>query len=129
MNVRLEKIDRLIQTASKENEDCRRLDAIPGIGPLAATALIAAAGNGGAFHKGRELAAWLGLVPRENTTGGKQKLLGISKRGNCCLRTLFVHGARSVLRVKEKQTSGLSAWFDSTDSAHSLQRCRCRIGQ
>ena len=62
-------------------EACRRLVAIPGIGPVTATALIAAIGNGGAFHKGREFAAWMGVVPREHSTGGQQKLLGISKRG------------------------------------------------
>jgi transposase len=111
LNVRLEEVDRLIRTISQENEDCQRLDAIPGIGPLAATALIAAIGNGAAFHKGRDFAAWLGLVPREHSTGGKQKLLGISKRGSGYLRTLFVHGARSVLRVKEAQASGLSTWL------------------
>jgi len=111
LNVRLEEVDRLIRTTSQENEDCQRLDAIPGIGPLAATALIAAIGNGAAFHKGRDFAAWLGLVPREHSTGGKQRLLGISKRGSSYLRTLFVHGARSVLRVKETQAAGLSIWL------------------
>jgi transposase len=83
----------------------------PGIGPLTATALIAAIGNGAAFRKGREFAAWVGLVPREHSTGGKQKLLGISKRGNCYLRTLFVHGARAVLQFRDKQSSGLKAWL------------------
>jgi transposase len=63
---------------------------MPGIGPLAPTALIAAIGNGAAFRKGREFAAWVGLVPREHSTGGNQKLLGVSKRGNFWLRTLFV---------------------------------------
>ena len=94
-----------------ENEACRRLVAIPGIGPVTATALIAAIGNGGAFHKGRELAAWMGVVPREHSTGGQQKLLGISKRGNSYLRRLFVQGARAVLQQRTKQSSGLSAWL------------------
>lgn len=111
LSVRLEEIDLLIKNAAQENEACKRLDAIPGIGPLAATALIAAIGNGAAFCKGREFAAWVGLVPREYSTGGKQKLLGISKRGNLYLRTLFVHGARALLRVKEKQSPGLSNWL------------------
>ena len=108
--LRLEEADELIKRAAQENEACRRLDAIPGIGPLAATAVIAAIGNGAAFRKGREFAAWMGVVPREHSTGGKQKLLGISKRGNRYLRTLFVHGARAVLQFKEKQSSGLKAW-------------------
>src|SRR5690348_236754 len=88
--MRLEEADALIQKTAQESEVCRRLDAIPGIGPVTATALLAAIGNGGAFRKGREFAAWVGLVPREHSTGGKQKLLGISKRGNGYLRRLFV---------------------------------------
>ena len=94
-----------------KNEACRRLVAIPGVGPVTATAVIAAIGNGAAFRKGREFAAWLGVVPREYSTGGKQKLLGISKRGNSYLRRLFVQGARAVLQQSAKQSSGLSAWL------------------
>jgi transposase len=90
---------------------CQRLDAIPGIGPLTATALIAAIGNGAAFRKGREFAAWVGLVPREHSTGGKQTLLSINKRGNSYLRRLFVQGARAVLQFRDKQSPGLSAWL------------------
>jgi len=74
-------------------------------------AIIAAIGNGAAFKKGREFSAWLGIVPGEYTTGGKQKLLGISKRGNSYLRRLFVHGARAVLQQSAKQSSGLSSWL------------------
>jgi transposase len=107
--IRLDEADALIQKTAQENEVCRRLDAIPGIGPVTATALIAAIGNGAAFRKGREFAAWVGLVPREHSTGGKQTLLGISKRGNSYLRRLFVQGARAVLQFREKQSSCLSA--------------------
>src|SRR5215468_4318721 len=106
-----EEADGLIKKTAQESDVCRRLDAIPGIGPLTATALIAAISNGAAFRKGREFAAWVGLVPREHSTGGKQKLLGISKRGNGYLRRLFVQGARAVLQFREKQSSGLSAWL------------------
>jgi transposase len=109
--IRPEEADALIQKTAQENEVCRRLDAIPGIGPVTATALIAAIGNGAAFRKGREFAAWVGLVPREHSTGGKQTLLGISKRGNSYLRRLFVQGARAVLQFREKQSSCLSAWL------------------
>ena len=63
------------------------------------------------FHKGREFAAWMGVVPREHSTGGQQKLIGISKRGNSYLRRLFVQGARAVLQQRTKQSSGLSAWL------------------
>jgi len=106
----------LIERAAQQSEACRRLDAIPGIGPLTATALIAAIGNGGAFRKGREFAAWVGLVPREHSTGGKQKLLGISKRGNSYLRKLFVQGARAVLKYRDKQCSGLKHWLAELSS-------------
>ena len=80
----------------------RRVAQIPGVGLLTATAAIATMGNVRAFKSGREFCAWLGLVPRQTGTGGKVKLLGISKRGDTYLRTLLVHGARSVVsRVKE----------------------------
>ena len=79
---RIEQMDTVIQQTARENEGCHRLTEIPGIGPVTATALVAAVGNGSTFRKGRKLAAWMGIVPGEYTTGGKQKLLGISKRGN-----------------------------------------------
>jgi transposase len=103
----LDEAKALIERAAQQNEACQRLDAIPGIGALTATALIAAIGNGGAFRKGREFAAWVGLVPREYSTGGKQRLLGISNRGNSYLRKLFIQGARAVLQFRDKQSSGL----------------------
>jgi transposase len=112
----IEQTETLIQRVAQQSEACQRLDAIPGIGPLTATALIAAIGNGEAFRKGREFAAWLGLAPREHSTGGKQKLLGISKRGNCYLRKLFVQGARAVLQFREKQCSGLRHWLAELSS-------------
>ena len=111
-----EQAEALIQKAAQQSEACQRLDAIPGIGPLTATALIAAIGNGAAFRKGREFAAWVGLVPREHSTGGKQKLLGISKRGNSYLRKLFVQGARAVLKYRDKQCSGLKHWLAELSS-------------
>jgi transposase len=90
--VHLEEADAPVQKTAQESEVCRHLDAIPGIGPLTATALIAAIGNGAAFRKGREFAAWVGLVTREHSIGGKQRLLGISKRGNPHLRRLVYTG-------------------------------------
>jgi transposase len=77
---------------------CQRLMTIPGIGPLTATARVAAVSNATAFTNGRQFAAWMGLVPRQHATGGKPRLLGISKRGDVYLRPLFVHGARATLR-------------------------------
>ena len=78
-----------------------RIRQIPGIGPIVATAIVAAIGNGAAFRKGRDFAAWLGIVPRQYSTGGKAKLFGISKRGNVYLRKILIHGAwAAVLRIK-----------------------------
>jgi transposase len=111
MALRIDEADAVLNKTAHENQACQRLVAIPGIGPITATALIAAIGNGAAFRKGREFAAWMGVVPREHSTGGKQKLLGISKRGNSYLRRLFIQGARAVLQQRTKQTSGLSAWL------------------
>jgi Transposase and inactivated derivatives len=85
MAIRIDEADAVLNKTAHENEACQRLVAIPGIGPVTATALIAAIGNGAAFRKGREFAAWMGVVPREHSTGGKQKLLGISKHGNSYL--------------------------------------------
>jgi transposase len=85
------------------------------VGPLVATATVAAIGNGAAFRKGREFAAWLGLVPRQHSTGGKAKLLGISKRGNVYLRRLFIHGARAMLLRVKYDTGRLGQW------AHQLE--------
>src|SRR6202047_3336324 len=108
---RIEQMDRVSQKTAKENEACQRLTEIPGVGPVTATALIAAVGNASAFEKGRKLSAWMGIVPGEYTTRGKQKLLGISKRGNKYLRRLFIQGARSVLQQRDKQAPGLSEWL------------------
>jgi transposase len=116
MAKRLEEADALIEQTALDNEDCRRLVKVPGLGPVTATAVIAAIGNGAAFRKGREFAAWMGMVPREHSTGGKQKLLGIGKRGNRYLRKLFVQCARAVLQQKAKQTPGLRAWLEKLTS-------------
>ena len=90
-------IERRLQLWHREDEDCQRIAAIPGVGLLTATAVVASMGDPRAFRSGREFAAWLGLVPRQTGTGGKVRLLGISKRGDTYLRTLLIHGARSVL--------------------------------
>ena len=111
MAMRIGEADAVLNKTARENADCQRLLAIPGLGPVTATALIAAIGNGAAFHNGRGFAAWMGIVPGEYSTGGKQKLLGISKRGNPYLRRLFIQGARAVLQQSTKQTSGLRAWL------------------
>ncbi len=107
---RFEQCDRRIKALNKENEVCQRLDGILGIGPLTASATYAAAGDGKDFVNGRHFSAWLGLVPGQHSTGGKTVLLGISKRGNAYLRTLFIHGARAVLRHSANKTDRFSRW-------------------
>jgi len=91
--------------------ECQRLQTIPGIGPVSATALIAAIGDVTQFKNGRQLAAWLGLVPREHSTGGKPRRLGISKRGERSLRKLLVHGARATLRWVDTKSDDRSRWL------------------
>ena len=90
-------IERRIGVWHRGNADSRRIAEIPGVGVLTATAVVAAMGDPAAFRSGREFAAWLGLVPRHQGTGGRVRMLGISKRGDRYLRTLLIHGARSVL--------------------------------
>src|SRR6266542_338672 len=113
---RISEVDAVIERTAGENNACKRMTAIPGIGPITATAIVAAIGNGLAFGKGRDFAAWTGLVPREHSTGGKQRLLGISKRGNPYLRRLFVQGARAVLQKWTKQSPGLHRWLEDLTS-------------
>ena len=86
--------DSRIQTAFQNHPDCPRIAAVEGVGPLIATAVVAAISNGHAFENGRQFSAWLGLVPRQSSSGGKARLLGITKRGDPYLRTLLIHGAR-----------------------------------
>ncbi|ECC9721721.1 IS110 family transposase [Salmonella enterica] len=91
----INKIERQLQVVARQNETCQQLLKIPGVGPLIATAAVATMGEASAFKSGREFAAFIGLVPKQTGTGGRVKLLSISKRGDTYLRTLFIHGARS----------------------------------
>jgi transposase len=95
----------------KSSEQSRKLEKVPGIGPITASALVATIGDARAFRHGRQLAAWLGLVPRQHSSGGKTRLHGISKRGDVYLRTLLIHGARSVLRVAARHTDPTTKWL------------------
>lgn len=101
-------IEQRLQAWLKHNPACQAIAAIPGVGLLTATAAVATMGNAKAFRSGREFAAWLGLVPRQSGSGGKVRLLGISKRGDTYLRTLLVHGARATLNVARER----NAWAD-----------------
>jgi transposase len=99
-----------IERISNEDARCRQLRQIPGFGPIVSTAIVAAVGNGAAFRRGRDFAAWVGIVPRQYSTGGKQELYGISKRGNIYLRRMLIHGARSVLFRVKYDTGGFGQW-------------------
>jgi transposase len=115
LNADVERVSAEIDAIGEHDAACQRLRAIPGVGPLVATATVAAIGNGAAFRKGREFAAWLGLIPRQHSTGGKARLLGISKRGSIYLRRLFIHGARAMLLRVKYDTGRLGQW------AHQLE--------
>lgn len=104
-------LEREIKLWHRQNEVSSRLAEIPGIGPISASALVASIGDVGNFKNGRQLAAWLGLVPRQHSSGGKSVLLGISKRGDTYVRTLLVHGARSVIRVAESKIGAAGSWL------------------
>ena len=108
---RIEEASAELQRIAKQDDACSRLMEIPGIGPLVSTALVASVGNAITFRKGRDLAAWLGLVPRQHSTGGRPKLLGISKQGNEYLRRMLLHGARSVMMQVERNPSALGVWI------------------
>jgi len=110
MELDIQAITDEIERISKENSLCRRLQQIPGFGPIVSTATVAAIGNGSAFRRGRDFSAWVGIVPRQYSTGGKQKLFGISKRGNHYLRRMLIHGARAVLLRVKYDTGGFGQW-------------------
>lgn len=103
LNHQVEELELQIKLWHKESEASYRLEAIPGIGPITASAIVATVGNATEFKNGRQLAAWIGIVPKQHSSGGKQTLLGISKRGDTYLRTLLIHGARAVIRFAEKK--------------------------
>src|SRR5258705_11058745 len=105
-----------VERIASRDAACVRLRQIPGIGPLVATAIVASIGNGAAFQKGREFAAWMGLVPKQHSTGGKARLYGISKRGNHYLRKILIHGVRAArLRSKEERIA-MGAWMTSLET-------------
>ncbi len=111
LDTRIEALNGEFVDLVRGNDAARRLTSIPGVGVLNASALVAAVGNASGFDKARDLGSWLGLVPRQHTTGGKPRLLGISKRGNTYLRTLLIHGARAALPSLSKADTPLGRWL------------------
>lgn len=108
---KIKTLDEQVQAIYRASEPCQRVAAVEGIGPLIATALVAAISDGKSFKNGRQFAAWLGLVPRQHSTGGKARLFGISKRGDPYLRTLLIHGARSVVYRASRKTDTRNRWI------------------
>ena len=109
---RVREFDRRIDRVFRESEACQRIARIRGVGPKTATAVVAAVGDGRDCENGRHMAAWLGLVPRQHSSGERRLLMGISKRGDQHLRTLLVHGARAVVRTAASKTDRFSAWVN-----------------
>lgn len=106
-------LEKKLRVWHRANEASRRLATIPGVGLITATALVATIGDASQFHSGRQLAAWLGLVPRQHSSGGKEKLGRISKRGDGYLRKLLVHGARTVLLWSRRKKENRSVWLEA----------------
>ena len=111
LDARIEALNGEFIELARNDPAARTLTSIPGVGVLNATALIAAVGDASSFAKARDLGAWLGLVPRQHTAGGKPRLLGISKRGNTYLRTLLIHGARAALPSLSQSDTPLGRWL------------------
>jgi transposase len=116
LELQIEEMNDEVERIASSDAACLRLRQIPGIGPLVATAIVAAIGNGAAFHKGREFAAWLGIVPRQYSTGGKARLYGISKRGNNYLRKILIHGARAVVLRSKRDRIVIGGWMTALEA-------------
>jgi transposase len=110
LDKQVNELEQQIKTWHRSSEASCKLEKIPGVGPITASALVATIGDAKNFDGGRQLAAWLGLVPRQHSSGGKPTLLGMSKRGDCYLRTLLIHGARSVI-FRAQQKVGAVSWL------------------
>jgi transposase len=110
---RIARTEALIERLGAGHETVRRLQTVPGIGLLTATALVAAVGDAKSFKNGRHMAAWLGLVPRQDSSGGKPRLLGITKRGDKYLRCLLVHGARSLCTHAQRRPTAARTWLNA----------------
>jgi transposase len=113
LDARITQYDQKIGSLARASEPARRLMRVEGIGPVTATALVASVGNARAFKNGRQFAAWLGLTPSQYSSGGKNRLGRITKRGNVDLRTLLIHGTRSLLRLTAKRRDRKSAWVEA----------------
>jgi transposase len=114
--------EKKLKAIAEAHPVCQRLTTVPGVGPISATAVMSSVGDASAFKNGRQFAAWLGLVPRQHSSGGKERLLGISKRGDGYIRRLLVHGARSVINVVAKHTDRQSMWVKTVKERRGTNR-------
>ena len=124
---RIRIFDKKIETVFRDSEPCQRIAKIKGIGPKTATAMVAAIGDGTEFKNGRHLAAWVGLVPRQFSSGDRTVLMGISKRGNQHLRSLLVHGARAVVRTAPKNIDPHNQWVNQLRERRGFNRATVAV--
>ena len=121
IDVEIEQVTRELTTWAEQSPLCRRAMTVPGIGPMIATAVVAAVGNGHMFARGRDMAAWLGLVPRQYSTGGNATLGSISKRGNTYVRELFIQGAQASFLSLKRDHSALGEWLRAVEARRHRQ--------
>lgn len=119
---RIKKLDKKIKLICRDNDQCRRILSVPGVGELTATAIVAAVADANEFKNGRHMSAWLGLVPRQSSSGNKQVLLGISKRGDRYLRMLLIHGARSALSFSKHKDDNYGDWLIKKKASLNLNK-------
>ena len=124
---RIASFDKKIEQVFRSSETCQRIATIKGVGPKTATAIIAAIGDGAEFKNGRHLAAWVGLVPRQFSSGDRKVLMGISKRGNQHLRSLLVHGARAVVRTAPDKTDLNNQWVNQLRERRGFNRATIAV--
>jgi transposase len=122
LDERIAVYDRRVTQLARQTEPAQRLQQVPGVGPVTAMALVATIGDARAFKNGRQLAAWLGLVPRQHSSGGTRRLGRITKRGDVYLRTLLIHGARAVMRQLARRTDTTSRWVTALKARRGFNK-------
>lgn len=128
LDTQIEKHTNTLKTLAKKDELCQRLQTIEGIGPISATALIAKIGNGSEFKKGRELSAYLGLVPRQHSSGDTQRLLGITKHGDRYIRQLLIHGGRAVVQASKRINKATDSYKKQDPHSQWVRKLADRLG-
>jgi transposase len=127
LDKRMTELDKQIAMIAQQDPVAKRLQQLRGIGPLIATALVATMGDAKQYRKGRDMAAAIGLTPRQHSSGGKDRLLGISKRGDAYLRCLLVHGARSAIRTAKDKDDRLSRWITNLQDRRHANVAACAM--